>query len=167
MAHVEAPWGVRVEVTHGLADADQPFASPVVAGGFVTDGTGFGHVVFATTAFDASHRFVTEGLGLRQTDWLETEIAAGIELEIRFYHCNPRHHSLALVRAPFDLPQQLHHFMIEVADRDDVGYAFDRAWKRAAPSPAASANIPTIRCSASTSHRRPASRSRSATAPGW
>jgi catechol 2,3-dioxygenase-like lactoylglutathione lyase family enzyme len=95
----------------------------------VTDGTGFGHVVFATTAFDASHRFVTEGLGLRQTDWLETEIAAGIELEIRFYHCNPRHHSLALVRAPFDLPQQLHHFMIEVADRDDVGYAFDRAWK--------------------------------------
>jgi hypothetical protein len=33
MAHVEAPWGVRVEVTHGLADADQPFASPVVAAG--------------------------------------------------------------------------------------------------------------------------------------
>jgi hypothetical protein len=27
MAHVEAPWGVRVEVTHGLADADHLFAS--------------------------------------------------------------------------------------------------------------------------------------------
>ena len=80
------------------------------------------------TAFDESHRFVTEGLGLRQTDWVETEIAAGIELEIRFYHCNPRHHSLALARAPFELPQRLHHFMVEVADRDDVGYAFDRAW---------------------------------------
>jgi 2,3-dihydroxybiphenyl 1,2-dioxygenase len=128
LAYVDAPWGVRVEVVHGLAEADQPFASPLVAGGFVTEDKGFGHVVFATTAFDESHRFVTEGLGLRQTDWVETEIAAGIELEIRFYHCNPRHHSLALARAPFDLPQRLHHFMVEVADRDDVGHAFDRAW---------------------------------------
>jgi 2,3-dihydroxybiphenyl 1,2-dioxygenase len=128
LAYVEAPWGVRVEVTHGLAEAERPFASPLVGGGFVTEDKGFGHVVFGTTAFDESHRFVTEGLGLQQTDWVETEIAAGIELEIRFYHCNPRHHSLALARAPFDLPQRLHHFMVEVADRDDVGYAFDRAW---------------------------------------
>ena len=128
LAAVEAPWGVRVEVTHGLAEAEQPFASSLVAGGFVTEDEGFGHVVFGTTTFDESHRFVTEGLGLRQTDWVETEIAAGIELEIRFYHCNPRHHTLALARAPFDLPQRLHHFMVEVADRDDVGYAFDRAW---------------------------------------
>jgi 2,3-dihydroxybiphenyl 1,2-dioxygenase len=128
LASVESPWGVRVEVTHGLAEADQPFASPLVAGGFLTEGLGFGHVVLATTAFDESHRFVTEGLGLRQTDWVETEIAEGIELEIRFYHCSPRHHSLALARAPFELPQHLHHFMVEVADRDDVGYAFDRAW---------------------------------------
>jgi 2,3-dihydroxybiphenyl 1,2-dioxygenase len=128
LGYVDAPWGVRVEVTHGLADAAQPFVSPLVGRGFVTDDKGFGHVVFGTTAFDESHRFVTEGLGLHQTDWVETEIAAGIELEIRFYHCNPRHHSLALARAPFDLPQRLHHFMVEVADRDDVGYAFDRAW---------------------------------------
>jgi 2,3-dihydroxybiphenyl 1,2-dioxygenase len=128
LASVEAPWGVRVEVTHGLAEAEQPFVSPLVAGGFLTEGVGVGHVVFATTAFEDSHRFVTEGLGLRQTDWVETEIAAGIDLEIRFYHCNPRHHSLALARTPFDLPQRLHHLMVEVADRDDVGYAFDRAW---------------------------------------
>jgi 2,3-dihydroxybiphenyl 1,2-dioxygenase len=128
LASVEAPWGVRVEVVDGLAEAEQPFASPLVTGGFVTDDKGFGHVVFGTVAFDESHRFVTEGLGLRQTDWVETEIAAGIELEIRFYHCNPRHHSLALGRAPFDLPQRLHHLMVEVAERDDVGYAFDRAW---------------------------------------
>ena len=129
LGFLEAPWGPRVEVAHGLAEAEQPFASPSVAGGFVTEGKGFGHVVFGTTAFEESHHFVTEGLGLRQTDWVETEIAGGIELEIRFYHCNPRHHSLALARAPFDLPQRLHHLMVEVADRDDVGYAFDRAWK--------------------------------------
>jgi 2,3-dihydroxybiphenyl 1,2-dioxygenase len=128
LASVDAPWGIRVELADDLGDAAQPFKSPLVAGGFVTDDKGFGHVVFATTEFEESHRFVTEGLGLHQTDWVETEIAAGIELEIRFYHCNPRHHSLALARAPFDLPQRLHHFMVEVEDRDDVGYAFDRAW---------------------------------------
>jgi 2,3-dihydroxybiphenyl 1,2-dioxygenase len=133
LASVDSPWGVRVEIADGLAEAARPFASPRAAGGFVTEGKGFGHVVFAATAFDDSHRFVTEGLGLRQTDWVETEIADGIELEIRFYHCNPRHHSLALARAPFDLPQRLHHLMVEVVDRDDVGYAFDRAWQAGCP----------------------------------
>ncbi|MCU1487098.1 MAG: hypothetical protein JWN67_3844 [Actinomycetia bacterium] len=128
LAYVDSPWGVRVEIAHGLAGASRPFASPLVQGGFVTGDEGLGHVVFATTAFEASHDFVTEGLGLRQTDWVDTEIAAGIELEIRFYHCNARHHSLALARAPFELPQRLHHLMVEVADRDDVGHAFDRAW---------------------------------------
>ena len=128
LVHVEAPWGVRVEVVHGLAEAASPFASPLVAGGFLTKGMGFGHVVLATTAFEESHRFATEGMGLHQTDWVETEIAAGIELEVRFYHCNARHHSLAIAHAPFDLPQRLHHFMVEVNERDDVGLAFDRAW---------------------------------------
>jgi 2,3-dihydroxybiphenyl 1,2-dioxygenase len=128
LAFVDAPWGVRVELVHGLADAEGAFASPLMPGGFLTDGLGFGHAVFATTELDAAHRFVTEGLGLRQTDWVETEIAAGIPLEVRFYHCNQRHHTLALARAPFELPQRLHHVMVEVADRDDVGRAFDRAW---------------------------------------
>ena len=53
---------------------------------------------------------------------------AGIELEVRFYHCNARHHTLALAKAPFDLPQRLHHVMFETNDRDDVGAAFDRVW---------------------------------------
>ena len=130
LVHVEAPWGVRVELVHGLADAEAgaPFASPLVEQGFLTEGVGFGHAVFATTNFDESHRFATEGLGMHQSDWVEFEIAAGIELEVRFYHCNERHHSLALARAPFDLPQRLHHVMLEVNGRDDVGRAFDRAW---------------------------------------
>jgi 2,3-dihydroxybiphenyl 1,2-dioxygenase len=99
----------------------------LMPGGFLTDGVGFGHIVFATTAFDESLRFV-EALGLVQSDWLEMEIAAGIELEVRFYHCNARHHSLALAKAPFELPQRLHHLMFETKERDDVGAAFDRAW---------------------------------------
>ena len=128
LARTMAPWGVAVELTTGLEDGATPSASPLMPGGFLTAGVGFGHVVFATTAFDESHAFVTDGLGMAQSDWLEMEIAEGIELEVRFYHCNPRHHTLALAKAPFDLPQKLHHLMVETNTRDDVGAAFDRAW---------------------------------------
>ena len=123
-----APWGVTVEIALGLADAPTPYSSSLVPGGFLTEGVGFGHAVFATTSFDESHRFLVEGLGLGQSDWLEMEIAEGIELEVRFYHCNSRHHTIALARAPFELPQKLHHLMFETNERDDVGAAFDRVW---------------------------------------
>ncbi|HEY3843611.1 MAG TPA: VOC family protein [Acidimicrobiales bacterium] len=123
-----APWGVDVEVVMQLADAPSPFTSALVPGGFLTDGVGFGHAVFVTTAFEESHLFLTDGLGFAQSDWVETELAPGIDLEVRFYHCNRRHHTVAIARAPFDLPQRLHHIMFELNERDDVGAAFDRAW---------------------------------------
>jgi 2,3-dihydroxybiphenyl 1,2-dioxygenase len=128
LVRTAAPWGVPVEIVLGLADAATPFTSERVPGGFLTEGVGFGHAVFATPDFDESHRFLTDGLGLGQSDWLEMEIAAGIELEVRFYHCNARHHTVALAKAPFELPQTLHHLMFETNVRDDVGAAFDRAW---------------------------------------
>ena len=128
LAHTLAPWGVRVELVAGLEEAPVAYESPLVPGGFLTSGVGLGHAVFATTAFEESHAFATEGLGMAQSDWLEMEIAEGLELEVRFYHCNPRHHTLALAKAPFELPQRLHHLMVETNSRDDVGAAFDRAW---------------------------------------
>jgi 2,3-dihydroxybiphenyl 1,2-dioxygenase len=128
LARTTAPWGVPVEVVLGLERAATPYTSPLVPGGFLTTGVGFGHVVFATTEFDASQRFLVEGLGFRQSDWLEAEVAAGVELDVHFYHCNARHHTVALARAPFELPQTLHHVMVETNHRDDVGTAFDRAW---------------------------------------
>ena len=127
VARIDAPWGVPVEIVTGLAAAATPYSSPLMPGGFLTESVGFGHVVFATTAFDESLRFV-DALGLVQSDWLEMEIAAGIELEVHFFHCNERHHTLALAKAPFELPQKLHHLMVETNERDDVGAAFDRAW---------------------------------------
>ena len=123
-----APWGVPVEVVLGLASASSPYRSDLMPGGFLTGGVGFGHVVFAATAFDESHDFLTGGLGMAQSDWLEMELGPGIELEVRFYHCNERHHSVALAKAPFDMPQKLHHIMFEANFRDDVGRAFDRVW---------------------------------------
>jgi 2,3-dihydroxybiphenyl 1,2-dioxygenase len=135
LARTGTPWGIPVEIVVGLENAPTPFTSRLVPGGFLTEGVGFGHAVFATTAFDESHRFLVEGLGLGQSDWLEMEIAAGIELEVRFYHCNERHHTVALAKAPFDLPQKLHHVMFETNERDDVGAAFDRAWATDLPIP--------------------------------
>jgi len=128
LASTMAPWGVGVEVVEHLQKASRPYSSPLMPGRFLTTGVGFGHVVFATMAFEESNHFATEGLGLEQSDWLEMEIAAGIELEVRFYHCNERHHTLALAKAPFELHQKLHHIMFEANNRDDVGAAFDRVW---------------------------------------
>ena len=135
LVRTASPWSIPVEVVVGLEDAATPFASPLVPGGFLTAGVGFGHAVFATTAFDEAHAFLVDGLGLAQSDWLEMELAAGIELEVHFYHCNERHHTLALAKAPFELPQKLHHLMFETNVRDDVGAAFDRAWATDLPIP--------------------------------
>ena len=135
LARVTAPWGVPVEIVEGLQHAGTPYSSSLVPGGFLTEGVGFGHVVFATTEFDESHRFLTDGLGFNQSDWLEMEIVEGIELLVRFYHCNERHHTVALARAPFEMPQRLHHVMLETRERDDVGRAFDRAWATELPIP--------------------------------
>jgi 2,3-dihydroxybiphenyl 1,2-dioxygenase len=128
LVRTTAPWGTAVEIVLDPADASTPFSSALVPGGFLTAGVGFGHVVLATTSFDESTAFLTDGLGFEQSDWLDTEIAEGISLEVRFYHCNARHHTVALARAPFELPQVMHHVMFEMNDRDDVGAAFDRLW---------------------------------------
>lgn len=135
LARTTTPWGVTIEVVEGLEAATSPYSSPLVPGGFLTEGVGFGHVVFATTAFDEANRFLVDGLGMARSDWVEVEIMAGIELEVRFYHCNQRHHSVALAKAPFEVPQTLHHLMVETKDRDDVGTAFDRAWATDLPIP--------------------------------
>jgi 2,3-dihydroxybiphenyl 1,2-dioxygenase len=128
LKYTTAPWGVRVDLIHGLADAEDQLTTPLMPGGFLTEGVGFGHAVFATTNLEESHAFLVNGLGMAQSDWIETEIMEGVDLEVRFYHCNERHHSVALAQAPFELPQSLHHLMVETKERDDVGSAFDRVW---------------------------------------
>jgi len=57
----------------------------------------------------------------------------GFTLEVHFYHCNARHHSLAVAGVPFDLPTKLHHLMLEANSVDDVGAAFDRAFNARMP----------------------------------
>jgi 2,3-dihydroxybiphenyl 1,2-dioxygenase len=132
LAWCAAPWGTRIEIALGLEAATAPFASPLVPAGFLTDDEGFGHVVFGVSDLDAADRFATKGLGMAQSDWLEMDMG-GFTLEVHFYHCNARHHSLAVAGVPFDLPTKLHHLMLEANSADDVGAAFDRAFNARMP----------------------------------
>lgn len=126
----DSPWGPRVELVQGLARSATPFASELVPGGFHTRGVGFGHAVFQVggeDAFEEAHRFAIEGLGLAQSDWFEGAIGPASVLA-RFYHCNARHHTLALARVPSQPEQALNHIMLETVNEENVGAAYDRAY---------------------------------------
>jgi len=122
------PWQITFELALGLKRRSTALPTPLVPGGFQTQGVGVGHVALAVLDYEASERFLIDGLGMVQSDWIETELMEGIDLEVRFYHCNSRHHSIALAKVPFDFGKSLHHFQVEVNERDAVGAAFDRAW---------------------------------------
>jgi len=123
--HCEDPAGNPIELSTGAALADAPFRSERVRSGFLTGDEGVGHVVIRATDAAASDRFYRERLGMRLSDRIELEVAPGIDLELRFLHANPRHHTVAFGSIP--MPKRLHHFMLEVNEMQDVGSAWDRA----------------------------------------
>lgn len=119
------PLGNRVELYVGLADAQTPFVSPKRVSNFVTGTNGAGHQVLIEKGMDRRRLVDWYGLlGFRLTDVIDQEVAPGIVASVAFLHCNARHHSLALANMPH--PKRMHHFMIEAADMNDVGLAFDR-----------------------------------------
>lgn len=136
MVSVPAPWGVEVEVVLGLENAATPFASASFPKGFVTKDQGFGHFVFALAgadAYEASRKFALEGLGLKLSDYLRLPMGP-VELKVSFFHCNSRHHSLAIAQIPApEVPQKLHHINFEVKQVADVGAAYDRALAAGTP----------------------------------
>ncbi len=123
----EDPGGLAVELFCGLIDrGDVPFASPAGTSGFNTGEQGLGHIVMAAPEIAAVRDFYCDLLGFRLSD----RIAMG-PVELEFYHCNPRHHTLALLPAP--LPKRIHHVMLEVMNFDDVGFALDRCQAAGVP----------------------------------
>lgn len=111
------PWGFRHELTHGLA-AGAAFTPGRPMAGFVTGEQGLGHLVFLLPDLDAGQRFYTDVLGFKITDHIEWN-----GLSLRFLHCNPRHHTLALGSVPGMVG--IHHLALEVREIDDVGRALD------------------------------------------
>ncbi|MES2361575.1 MAG: VOC family protein [Pseudomonadota bacterium] len=136
MFRVPAPWGVEVELVLGLENAAAPFASAVYPNGFVTGTQGFGHFVFGVAGadvYEASRKFAMEGLGLKLSDYLRLPMGP-VELNVSFFHCNARHHSLAIAQIPApEVPQKLHHINFEVKQVADVGAAYERALAAGTP----------------------------------
>ncbi len=136
MVRVPAPWGVEVEVVLGLENAATPFKSAMYPNGFVTGNQGFGHFVFGVAgadAYEASRKFALEGLGLKLSDTLRMPMGP-VELKVSFFHCNARHHSLAIAQIPApEVPQKLHHINFEVKRVAEVGAAFERALAAGTP----------------------------------
>jgi len=119
------PAGLQVEVYVGATSlTNVPFTSPAGVTGFLTGEQGLGHVVLSSDRIDEVRDFYTRILGFRLSDTIGMALRPDFTLLLEFYHCNPRHHTLAL--APMPAPKRIHHFMVEMASLDDVGFAMDR-----------------------------------------
>jgi 3,4-dihydroxy-9,10-secoandrosta-1,3,5(10)-triene-9,17-dione 4,5-dioxygenase len=132
----EDPAGSRLEVFSGVALEHRRVVSPY-GHKFVTGEQGLGHVVLSTTDDEASLRFYRDVLGFRLRDSMRLppqmvgRPADGPPAWLRFFGCNPRHHSLAFL--PMPTPTGIVHLMIEVESADDVGLCHDRALRRRVP----------------------------------
>ncbi|MEV4142326.1 iron-dependent extradiol dioxygenase HsaC [Amycolatopsis sp. NPDC049691] len=130
------PSGNTQEVFHGLALQHRRVVSPY-GHKFVTGEQGLGHVVLSTKDDEASLRFYRDVLGFRLRDSMRLppqlvgRPADGPPAWLRFFGCNPRHHSLAFL--PMPTPSGIVHLMVEVENTDDVGLCLDRAIRRKVP----------------------------------
>ena len=129
------PNGIPCEAYTGpLVMRDQQFRPGRAVSGFVTGDQGLGHVVLLVRDLDESLAFYRELLGFKMTDWVrpQPERGAGSAMNIAFLHCNPRHHSVAMLAVP-DAPKRLHHFMLQVDALDDVGSTYQLCQDRGVP----------------------------------
>lgn len=130
------PSGNTLEIFHGIALQHRRVVSPY-GHSFVTGEQGMGHVVLSTHDDAASLQFYRDVLGFRLRDSMRLPPQAVGRTEddppawLRFFGCNPRHHSLAFL--PMPTPSGIVHLMIEVENTDDVGLCLDRAQRRKVP----------------------------------
>lgn len=130
------PSGNTLEVFHGAALHHRRVVSPY-GHRFVTEEQGLGHVVLSTRDDEEALRFYRDVLGFRLRDSMRlAPEMVGREADddpawLRFFGCNPRHHSLAFL--PMPTPSGIVHLMVEVENVDDVGLTLDRAQRRKVP----------------------------------
>lgn len=107
------PYGNQLELFYGQLNICEAFQPARPIGGFVAGNLGLGHIVMGVPDLGPGKKFYTEILGFRLSDFVPDRLV--------FFHCNPRHHSIALGK----IGPGLRHIMIEVKTIDDVGKTFD------------------------------------------
>ncbi len=129
MVHFLDPAGHRVELFAGPSRSAAAFTSPRDIPAFVAEELGLGHCVLTTRDLPTTQAFYTDVLGFKISDYMiESPFTA------TFLHCNPRHHSIALVDGSFfGIPNLMHHFMLEIEDENEVGRAWDRVQRDGVP----------------------------------
>lgn len=122
------PWGLRHELSWGKTATPYSFQpGRTMRSGFVTGDQGLGHVVFQVPDMEAANAFYADTLGFRLSDRIVSEY-----FNVRFYHVNGRHHSLALSELPGHVG--FNHLMLEYQSMDDLGKAIDLLDKHQAPT---------------------------------
>ncbi|MGH7905459.1 MAG: VOC family protein [Candidatus Binataceae bacterium] len=123
------PDGRAMEISYGPIIDHTPLRPGRPVSGFNAGRLGLGHLVFACKDHYKTAEFYSRELGFRISDYIAWDIADAV-----FMHCNPRHHSLALMNAVYGMkPGDLNHFMLEAASMDDVGRAYDLVLERKIP----------------------------------
>lgn len=121
------PWGNRHEVIWGQLTLPSTFSPNAHVSGFVTGEQGLGHFVLFVPDLEEAHQFFTGVLGFKLSDKIITP-----GLKAWFYHCNSRHHTLALGASPPGVAG-FHHMLWQVASIDDVGQAWQKVQDEGVP----------------------------------
>ena len=112
------------EIFYGPTISQLPFQPSASISGYETGELGLGHVVYFIEDYAEGHRFYTEVLGFKTSDRIVWD---GGEKDATFYHCNPRHHSLAIMPPFGDIPPgTFNHLMLQTKCINDVGIIYDR-----------------------------------------
>lgn len=125
LASFSDPFGIRNEICWGQACRQATFQPGRPMTGFVTGEQGLGHIVLITPDLATSEAFYLDLLGFGLSD--EVRVPGMV---IHFYHCNGRHHTLAMAQVPGVIG--VHHLMLEVKTLDDLGTGYDLMQKSGA-----------------------------------
>jgi catechol 2,3-dioxygenase-like lactoylglutathione lyase family enzyme len=115
--------GIPTEVFCGRPINPQPFHAARPMSGFKTGDMGLGHILVYARNLDDTVRFYRDLLGFRVSDFTEVRTSGG-KVRLAFLHCNPRHHSIAILETPAS-PKRINHIMFECNSLDDVGSGRD------------------------------------------
>lgn len=127
LAYFTCPYtGVRMELTVGNKVVFNPHFQPTRdLSGFLTDDLGLGHFVLYVSDVEAAAAFYVRTLGFGLSDWVVSP--QGIRLAA-FFHCNPRHHSMALIQ--YSSTRKIQHIFLEARSLDDIGTTYDLCLER-------------------------------------